>query len=697
LRRTLACALLFSALLSSSPQRHVFTRQEKAFFADPNVVNFVRPGLVLKITAATIATDGTISIAYTISDPQGLALDIAGVTTPGAVTLNFVASYIPAGGSDYIPITQRAATGPVSGTVRQPGTDAGGARTQTGEGAYTYTFSTKAPADLGANDTVGIGLYATRNLTEFDLGTNAANAVVNFTRSGAAPSGVHDVVHTQTCNKCHDPLQAHGGARREVTLCVLCHNPGGNGATTVDPDTGNSIDLKQMVHAIHMGRDLPVKPYQIIGFNNAVNDFSDVDFPAGASNCQMCHEVGAPPQGRTAPPGSMTAFSASNPAPVQGNWWLTHPTRAACGACHNDINWATGAHHAGGPQISDNQCAACHVPQGELPFDASIIGAHVIPQLANDLPGLVFGVTNVANGIAGQTPTITFTLKDASGAPLAPSNLGALTFVLAGPTTDYQQFISESALAATGSNGTYTYMFRTPVPENAVGSWSLGIEGYRNITILPGTVTEQTARDVGDNVVFDFSVDGSAPVHHAVETTTANCNQCHYKLLAHGGMRNQVEYCILCHNPNQTDAARRPSSAGPPQSVDFPVMVHRIHQGEQSDPNGQPTPYIVYGFGGTVNDFSDVRFPGDLRDCAKCHTNNSQLLPLPTGRVNVVNPRSWYSPMGPATAACTGCHTSRSTAAHTSLNTSPLFGESCDVCHGTGADFAVDKVHARTL
>jgi hypothetical protein len=63
--------------------------------------------------------------------------------------------------------------------------------------------------------------------------------------------------------------------------------------------------------------------------------------------------------------------------------------------------------------------------------------------------------------------------------------------------------------------------------------------------------------------------------------------------------------------------------------------------------------------------------PCDLRDCAKCHVNSSQNLPLPSTRINVQNPRAFYSPMGPASAACTACHTAKETAAHTQLNTSP--------------------------
>jgi hypothetical protein len=60
--------------------------------------------------------------------------------------------------------------------------------------------------------------------------------------------------------------------------------------------------------------------------------------------------------------------------------------------------------------------------------------------------------------------------------------------------------------------------------------------------------------------------------------------------------------------------------------------------------------------------------------------------------------------MGPTgavydTAECYMCHTGGSEAntsafAHAAANTSPQFGESCEVCHGTGAQFSATQVHA---
>ena len=103
-----------------------------------------------------------------------------------------------------------------------------------------------------------------------------------------------------------------------------------------------------------------------------------------------------------------------------------------------------------------------------------------------------------------------------------------------------------------------------------------------------------------------------------------------------------------------------------------------------------------------MNDFSEVRYPamsptgsaGDRRNCAMCHVNGSEQLPLSAGHANVNDPRGYINPVGPASAACLSCHVSIEAASHALINTSSL-GESCTVCHGSTSDFSVSKVHAR--
>src|SRR5437899_12538149 len=90
-----AAALGGVALLLAGSSVVPFTTNQKAFYADAGWVAFVRPGLVVTITSAEIAPDGTISVGFSLTDPKGAPLDRNGVGTPGPVSLNFIAAYIP--------------------------------------------------------------------------------------------------------------------------------------------------------------------------------------------------------------------------------------------------------------------------------------------------------------------------------------------------------------------------------------------------------------------------------------------------------------------------------------------------------------------------------------------------------------------------------------------------------------------------
>ena len=657
----LICGLVFP--LKASVERPLYNRHQLGFYLDANQVAFVRPGLQFTIQSAVLTADFKPQVTFKITDDNGLPLDRDGIYTPGTVSTSFVFARIPKGQSQYLAYTTRTQTSPITGvSAIQAAADSGGKYELLSEGVYRYTFGTAIPADYDRTVTHTVAMYGSRNLSEFDLGTQYDNAEFTGVPDGSPVTVVRDVVRTATCNKCHDPLSAHGGSRREVLLCTMCHTP-----QTSDPDTGRTVDMKVMIHKIHMGPNLPSvqagKPYIIIGNNQSVNDFSHTTYPQEINYCQTCHD-------------------GSGSQDVN---WLTKPTRATCGSCHDDVNFATGQGHPAGPQPNDDSCARCHIPEGELEFDASIKGAHTVPRYSRDLPGVNFEILGIANTKPGQRPAVMLKITDKQGFPIETSQMNSLSLLISGPNADYASYWRESALSTPSQNGMLTYTFQTPIPTNAKGSYSVAVEGYRLIKLLPGTTSEVEVRDAGYNKILPFAVTDSSPVARRSVIATANCNSCHGTLAKHGSQRLNVEYCQFCHNANATDAEDRPADQLPGQSIHFKTMIHKIHTGEDL-----LTDYTIY----PDDNFNHVKFPGDRRNCVKCHLEDTQQLPTPKGALPTVAPRDYINPMQPTTAACLSCHSSQEAASHALVNTSTL-GESCSVCHGPSAEFSVDKSHAR--
>src|SRR5271165_6362845 len=672
--RIAAFVAIVALCLAGGTKKFAYSTHDKAFYADKALVDFVRPGLVITINSASISTAGAISVTYTLTDPSGLPLDAAGVTTPGVVSLAFVAAYIPKGQEQYVAYTTEKSTGAALGTVTRPFFELGGKPTQVGPGQYQYTFAAQAPAGFDATATTTVAVDGNRDLTAFNLGTSYAGTTFNFVPNGSAVTVTRDVIRTESCNGCHDQLAFHGGYAHGMQMCVLCHQP-----QNQDPVTGNSLDLKVMAHKIHMGSQLPSVvgtsttpgvPYQIIGYANSVNDFSNVIDPADPRRCEVCH--------------SQTTNAA------QAKAFLSEPGRAACGACHDDVNFASGANHPGGFQQDDKECATCHFPQGETPFDASIKGAHVVandtkntyPQNPNTLiSSVVVTITGVTNTGVSQKPIVAFTVKDINGNALALSGLEDLQFTMAGSTTDYGYtsfgsdvttpgYVAEDGTAGTcDASGNCTYQFQHAIPAKAAGTYAIGVESERLENILSNTNAAQQVESGTPNQVFYFSVDGSAVQPRRTVVAESNCNQCHVNLTLHGNLRNNPQYCVFCHNPSDTDFSQRPAGQAA-QTINMAVMVHRIHDGVNVVPAGGK-PYKVAGFGGSTHDFSGILYPamspsGEatyLQNCSMCHVNGSEQV-LPIGLNQVTDPKGWINPSQATASACSGCHVSKSEAAH---------------------------------
>lgn len=659
-------ALLAAAglgILKSADEKQ-YTPLDKGYYLTAQDGIWLRPGIHLDILNIGIPADRKPVVTFRLSDDGGQSLDRLGRITPGVVSTNFILAYIPADEDQYRNYITRVVTSTVTKvSVNQPTRDSTGTYTELGDGTYTYTFGATLPQDYDRTTTHTIGAYATRDMREFGLSLYVVNSLKDFVPDGRPVTRVREVVATENCNQCHNPLAVHGsGARRDVRLCVLCHTP-----QNADPNSGNSLDLKVFIHKIHMGENLPSvkagRPFYIGTSPAAGANFSDVTFPRDIRNCTTCHKNA-----------------------VNAEHYKEMPDGDACGSCHDDVNFDTGENHPSGPAPDEDSCVKCHAPESGSEYDASIVGAHTVPYRSKQLRYPKFVIIGVSNTGPGQSPTVQFKITDKNNAAIAPADMARIALRLAGPTADYRWYLLESAAKAGFANGVATYTFTGTLPSDASGTYSVGIEGYVNTKLNPGTKKELVYRDAGDNVLKLFAVSGPLTPRRTV-VELSRCNKCHDKLQLHGNNRNDPQYCVGCHNPTMTDGARRPAAEGAAQSIHFKVMIHRIHTGEDLTSD-----FTIWG--GSPATFNNVTFPGDRRDCTTCHAGSSYTLPLALGLLASSTPRWYWTPTQPVAAACLACHDSLVAAAHAAVNTSSL-GESCNVCHKEGAEFAVTRLHAR--
>ncbi|MDP2727396.1 MAG: OmcA/MtrC family decaheme c-type cytochrome, partial [Dehalococcoidia bacterium] len=198
-------------------------------------------------------------------------------------------------------------------------------------------------------------------------------------------------------------------------------------------------------------------------------------------------------------------------------------------------------------------------------------------------------------------------------------------------------------------DGVHIYTFSSVLPE-----------GYdRTATHAVGMQATRQTRTWAGNDVFYFVPAGGNPTAQRQIVDTANCNRCHDPLALHGGSRRDTKLCVLCHTPQNTD----PESGNSP---DFKVMIHKIHRGANLPSVKAGQPYFIVGFNQNALDFSEIKWPQDVRNCTTCHANAPQA-------------DNWKN--APNAAACTSCHD----------NVNPLTGQNhaggvqtnatCKNCH----------------
>jgi len=622
---------------------------EKEAYLAADQLGWIRPGLKFTIAGVTNVAAGQKPIVeFYITDNMNQPIDRKGEVTPGVVSIRFtVATW-----DGHYYKNQIVVNG-------NPSRDTAGTFQDLEIGHYKYTFTNAMPSTFDATKPATLFAGANRNMTDTLGKTYYINVFKDFVPTTGAAATTWGATTTAACQKCHDPLALHGGNYREAKTCALCHNP--NNMTSATNKVFNGISYW---HLVHSSQDSEVGP---------------ITYPQDVRSCDTCHDA-----------------SAAN-----GGVWYTYPSRQACGGCHTNINWTTGEGHSAGAQADDSACASCHPPQGTTEYDSSIKNAHMLPWESSQVRGLKVTITSVTNAVPGQKPTVKFAVTDGKGNKLDPKTFGSnINVLFGGNTTDYYFIpgtVRERADGATydAATGVATMTMKTALPSDANGTWTFTMECRETVTLTRADGTTFTYQYGADNPIYNAAVTGTTVTPRRTVVSLTKCNACHdklFNLFSHGGQRRVIEECIICHNAKADDSSRRPAdgSKNPAESISMARMIHRIHTGEELYQD-----YTVYGFGGNPTNFNEVLYPGDRRNCLGCHTNTASYnLPAAKGALNVVTQRDYFTPQGPGTAACLGCHDNRDAVAHAYLMTSP-FGESCGTCHGANADLSATQVHAR--
>jgi OmcA/MtrC family decaheme c-type cytochrome len=738
----------------------------------------------LDVTIDSVSIASPPVVEFTVTDQDG-----AGYAGFSDSDLRFnIAKLIPAAASPHGTsqwqnyIVSASSGGEMRGSqerFRDRADDVWGELVNHGDGTYTYTFQTDitnvaCPAPCTEADGTPLDLSyqpAFTHRVSIQQGNRdlpLANATYDFVPNGDPVTSERLIVKTANCNECHDKITAHG-SRFETKLCVTCHNPG----SWADADT--TVDFKVMIHKIHRGENLPSVE---AGGSYAVgsHDFSDIVFPQDIRNCTKCHD-------------------GDDPETPQGNAWQT-PNMAACGSCHDDIDFSKDGAvdpngHPGGIVSDNSECTTCHA---ENRIAGSVAASHTVPGKA-ERALFAFNILEICGTAVGSdptcppttNPTVKFSVTDPSGAttheygnaynvqatgtdPEFTSSASSLNVLIAWDTRDYTNEggtgtrpsradsinVRTSSAITDNGDGTFTLDGAAAgevIPATASGTGAIAMEGHPAADDGTGAFTVRVP--VNSEVSYFAITDSTPQPRRQVVDVPTKCDRCHDVLNVHGSNRNNNgQLCVLCHNPSNTDVSQRPKdgTTGLPlvspvdgkteESIDFKRLIHGIHAASASNFDGTDAHgfrnkgLVVYGFNGSVNDFSDVRFPGVLSKCETCHlpdtytladrsgsgggnwelpamngikgsTVNSYPNALPDGsdfalQLELQADDYKYSPIA---SVCSACHDGTLELAHMSDN-GAIFGgagseqaaqegniEACPVCHGPGKLADVKLVH----
>lgn len=120
-------------------------------------------------------------------------------------------------------------------------------------------------------------------------------------------------------------------------------------------------------------------------------------------------------------------------------------------------------------------------------------------------------------------------------------------------------------------------------------------------------------------------------------SNTQSCSSCHLQLSMHAGVTNNVQACVVCHNPQRTDLNSRTKRGTDldanglvklgvdgqyEESLDLKRLIHGIHSAGKKF---RKDPFTMYGLVvDTLPGTKGNSFPGVLSNCKSCHIQDEK-------------------------------------------------------------------------
>lgn len=275
-----------------------------------------------------------------------------------------------------------------------------------------------------------------------------------------------------------------------------------------------------------------------------------------------------------------------------------------------------------------------------------VVSLKVTDQWGNGIAGLPAG--NFRFALLKLVPTTPAAGKPAPVGANGSANDTWVSYMAATPTSTAGTETAAATAAATNGvlkdngDGTYVYTFTRKVtdagvPYDANATHRLVILMYQTVNSL------QVFAPV--NFVKDFVPATGASVDGKNEKIDpAACAECHgsFRTKAggtgafHGGARYDFKTCVACHNDQRRNTALPGTGTTPSVDLDapgvvgadgkwtgnaalvngeafinLPIMIHKIHMGEELTLKGGTYPGIAMPY--------ETTYPQDIRNCDKCH------------------------------------------------------------------------------